>query len=59
MYYFCFLAALTFAQRAFCAAAIRLRPAADIVLFLPVAEVLRLTPFMYTCPNVLRAALTR
>ena len=30
-----FLAALTFAQRALCAAAIRLRPAADMVRFFP------------------------
>ena len=41
-----FFLALTFAHRAFCAAAIRLRPAAEILRFLPVAAAFGLLPCM-------------
>ena len=51
-----FLPALTFAHRALCAAAIRLRPAAEIVRFLRAATGLRLLPFRKTFPKVVNAA---
>src|ERR1019366_3500008 len=54
-----FLAALTLAHRALCAAAILLRPAAEIVRFLCVATGPRLLPCRKNFPKVLRAAVTR
>src|ERR1019366_6898756 len=53
-----FLAALTFAHRALCAAAILLRPAAEIVRFLRIATGRRLLPCRKTFPKVVRAAVT-
>ena len=54
-----FLPARTLAHRALCAAAILLRPAAEIVRFLRVATGLRLLPCRKTFPKVVRAAVTR
>jgi len=54
-----FLAALTFAQRALCAAAILLRPAAEIFRFLRAATGPRLLPCRKTFPKVVSAAVTR
>src|SRR5713226_3116012 len=54
-----FLAALTLAHRALWAAAILLRPAAEIVRFLRVAAGPRLLPCRKTLPKVVRAAVTR
>src|SRR6266851_3962198 len=54
-----FLAALTLAHRALWAAAILLRPAAEIVRFLRVVAGPRLLPRRKTFPKVVRAAVTR
>ena len=54
-----FLAALTFAHRAICAAAIRLRPAAEIVRFLRLAMGPRLVAGRRTFPKVVSAVVTR
>jgi hypothetical protein len=55
---FYFFPALTFAHLARCAAAILLRPAAEMVRFVRIRVDFRLLPFIKTFPKVLRAAVT-
>jgi hypothetical protein len=55
--YFCFFPARTFAHRFRCAAAMRLRPAAEIVLLLRPSP--DLVPRRYTFPKAVNAAVTR